>query len=343
MDKVNWSDPMRSLVWLSLALASLPALSQTPDPLAVTTPAPPPRVLTASGRIKLGIPMFGAIGNTVCDASGNLYVNAGRLPFQTQGPFLGVQADGRKHVSYVLPQEASSQGSVVWAVSPGGTFYVLHGDFKEYKLVRFKGDGSVAGISSLAIPAGVYVEHLAIADNETMYVGGYRDTPEPLEKPRNGFAALLDASGKLVRDLSSDAPHVDLKASALHPLDGDAVTGEDGRFYVLGSKDVLVLNQAGEVERDWKLQKPNPGAIAARIDYSKGIISVVLQTGHPKPGQVTEVDTHALLLNAQTGQQGDFVFDPSTTGTVLCFNAQDGYSLMAVDGKMAAKDIVPIR
>jgi hypothetical protein len=79
------------------------------------------------------------------------------------------------------------------------------------------------------------------------------------------------------------------------------------------------------------------------VDYSKGIVSVLHFTGHPKPGEATEVDTRALLLNAQTGElRGDFVFDPTTTGTVTCFNAQDGYSLGAIDDRLEAKDIVPI-
>lgn len=334
---------MRAALWLSMAFASVAALPQelTPPPNAV--PAEPPRVLSSAGRVSFGIPLFGFNGNSVCDASGNEFFNVSSWIDQ-KGPFLEVSADGRRHAVYTLPAEVGPRENLVWTVTPDGAFFVLHQNFKDYRLIRFKDDGSPDGITSLAIPPGAHVQHMSIADNGTMYVRGYRSTKQPTEKARPGFAALIDASGKLLRDLSSDAPEADLKAAGQHPLDGDATAGADGRFYILESERVLVLNQAGEVERILKIKKPNPDAIASRVDYSKGMVSIMLHTGHPKHGEATEVESRALLLNAQTGeQQGDFVFDPATTGAVTCFNAQDGYSLTAMDGNMAAKDIVPIR
>lgn len=76
-----------------------------------------------------------------------------------------------------------------------------------------------------------------------------------------------------------------------------------------------------------------------------GQVSIVFHTiRRDRESQRADVHIRAITLNAQTGErQGDFEFGTDTTGSVLCFNARDGYSLMAVDGQMAAKDIVPIR
>lgn len=335
---------MRAIPIACLILASVAASSQAPEESFAPDLSPEPRVLSSSYRLKLDIPMFGSVGKAACDADGVIVFNIG-MRIGEKGPFLSVQSDG-KHVLYVLPEEAKARGEIVWAIAPEGTFYVLHQSFKldKYKLLWFKADGSLAGSSSLDVPAGISIQNMAILDNGTAYVRGFRATGDPLEKPRSGYGALFDAAGKAMHDLSLDAPQADLKALQQHPLDGDVVAGQDGRFYILGAANVLVLNQSGDVEKELKFKKPVPDAVASRVDYSNGAISILFAIPHPKPGLATEIEERALLLDAQTGQKrGDYIFDPATSGSVLCFNARDGYTLMAREGRMAAFDIVPIR
>jgi hypothetical protein len=187
------------------------------------------------------------------------------------------------------------------------------------------------------------VRHLAVVNNGTMLLEGYRDVREPLDKPRTGFAELRDSSGKLIRDLSADIPPTDVYAAQFHPLDGDLAAGEDGRFYLLREKDLLVVNQAGEIEKDIAFTKPVSDARALEVAYSKGLVSIIF-IHRVSPREPADVKVRAIVLNAQTGaQQGDYAFDPATTGSVLCFNAQKGYSLMAVENRMAHMDIVPVR
>jgi hypothetical protein len=289
--------------------------------------------------------MFGSSGRDVCDSAGDIVFNVGRGVFN-QGPFLRVRSDGKQHVIYSLPPETTGRGNIAWAMTPGGAFYVLHENFKDYRLVRFNFDGSVRGITNLDVPPGVDIWFLAVTDNEAVFARGYQDDQsEPHDKKRAGFTALFDASGRMTHNLSGGSPEFDLAALEKHPLDGDVVAGEDGRFYILEDKKVVVLNQSGETQKELSFQKPVPDGNAVRVDYSKGLISILFHSvRRARPNQPADVEVRAILLNAQTGeQQGNFVFDPATTGSVLCFNVQDGYSLMAVDGKMAAKDVVPMR
>lgn len=330
---------------LGVLLASASVLAQDSGQIQ-TRPKwlPSPRILSATGRVKFGMPLFGATGRSGCDSAGDMFFDVGTRITQ-MGPFLKVSSDGRKHTVYSLPSDLSSFAGLNWAVAPRGVFYALHGNFKEYKLVRFKDDGSVDAITDLALPANVYVTHLAIADDEVMYLQGYRDSPEPLEKARAGFAALLNPSGKMIHDLSAGTPEFDMNAAQHNPTAGDAVAGEDGRFYVLGAKELLILNQNGETAARLEFQRPAPDAYAIRVDYSKGVISIVFHTiRRSSPAQAADVEVRSILLNSQTGeQQGYFAFDPELTGNIVCFDGREGYSMLAVDGKMEAKDMVPIR
>jgi hypothetical protein len=328
---------------LFLAISAiLPSESQiTPPSMPMTETQ---RVLSAASRIRFEIPMFGSSGRVGCDSAGDMVFNVARGVFD-QGPFLRVRSDGRAHLIYSLPREIAGKGNIVWAISPGGTFYVLHEDFKMYKPVRFSEDGSVGTVTNLDVPPGVDIWFLAITDNGAVFVRGYQDELQPRGKKRAGFTAIYDESGRMRHDLSADTPAFDLGALAKHPFDGDVVAGEDGRFYILQEKKVLVVNQAGAIERELSFQKPIAESNAVRIDYSKGVISLILHSiSRTTPNQAADVEVRAVLLNAQTGEQrATYVFSPTTTGTVLCFNLEDGYSLMAIDGKLAAKDIVPIR
>jgi hypothetical protein len=333
-----------SIVLLAAALLATAVVASPQNMPSALQPSDPPRVLSAFSRIKFEIPMFGSSGRDACDSAGDLVFNVGGGVFN-KGPFLRVRSDGRQHVIYSLPSQATGKGNIAWAMTPEGTFYVLHEDFKDYQLVRFNDDGSVMATTNLDVPAGVDIWFLAVTNNGTVFARGYQDRPDPRDQKRVGFTALFDGSGKMIRNLSSTAPEFDLAAVEKHPLNGDAVAGEDGRFYILEDKKVLVLNLSGETQTELNFKKPVADGSAVRVDYSQGLISILFHSVHrTKSDQPADVEVRAILLNAQTGeQQGSYVFDPSTTGSVLCFNAQEGYSLMAMDGKMAAKDVVPIR
>lgn len=303
-----------------------------------------PRMLSSSQRVHFNIPMFGTLGRTLCDASGDMIFDVGSA-LNDKGPFLRIQADGRSHIIYSLPTEFSGWGRIVPAVTPGGTLFVLFEDFQKYKLIRFKSNGTVDGVSDLEIPSAVDVQYLAVADSEISFVRGYFASKDRTNTKRPGFAAFFEPSGRLSHDLSSTAPQFDTSPRQVGPVDGDAIAGEDGKFYVLDEKEVRVLNQAGQTEKSLPFQKPSSDAHAVQVDFSSGRISIVFHTLYrTSDRELNRVGVRAILLNAQTGdKQGDFVFAPNLSNTVLCFNLQNGYTLAAESEGMAAMDVVPIR
>jgi hypothetical protein len=171
----------------------------------------PPRVLTASSKVPFSGPGFGITGNPRCDTSGNIYVNEGH-GLTSDGPFLKIRSDGRQRILYPLPVEAESRGITAWAVSPAGDLFVLHTDFKEYKLFQYRSDGTVSRVTPGDVPPTVIVQNFALANSGVFYVQGYRDSGGSLEKPRSGFAGMYGEDGRLLRDLSRGVAEINMKA-----------------------------------------------------------------------------------------------------------------------------------
>jgi hypothetical protein len=299
--------------------------------------------LKADGHIKTTIPMFGGVGNTRCDESGNLFYNAGSL-ITDHGPYLKISSDGQGYVIFTLPADVNTPGNGVWAITPEGTLYVLRSDSDTNKLVRFAGDGEVKGISSLALPKGVNIRRMAVANNGTVFVEGYLEMRQDDSKLNPGFAATFDDSGKMIDNLSAGASAVDRLATTKQIPEGDLIAGDDGRFYGLEPDEVRIFNQLGEQTSSLKINKPSKDALALRIDESRGWISVIFYTpSTPKPGWAPVLEPTAVLMNAQAEvPQRTFTFDPALTGSVECYNAQHGYTMAAVDSNMLAFDYVAV-
>jgi hypothetical protein len=310
------------------------ATRQTPVPTLVLGPAQ---------KISLGIPSFGAVGRPACDSFGDVFFNVGSS-VTAKGPFLRFAPNGSSHSLYILPTEAKSASGTAWTVSPDGTFVLLYLDSPVYTLLRFKSDGTIAKSTTLQVPADLFVEEIASLDSGVTCVRGYIDTAKKRDVPRTAFAAVYDGMGSKIRDLSAGLQSRDLSTLSEHPAEGDAIAGDDDRFYVLESNDVVVLNRLGELEATFRFRKPDRDSLAGRIDESRGAISVLLDSVIRVADHAPEVRPRAILLNSETGEQiGDYVFAPETTGNVACFRRDKGYTLYAMDGIRAALEIVPLQ
>ena len=338
---------MRSLFYLIALLATASALAQE---LANSSadPAEIPRMLTVAGHVKTDVPMFGGLGNGRCDSSDNYVLDAG-TGMGERGPYIKISSDGRRHVIFQLPQEVSKEpGNDLWAISPDGTLYVLHDDYQKNQFVRFKDDGTVDAINSLSLPPHVEIEKIAVAGNGNTFVTGHKVTQADqtqATKPEPGFAAIFNADGHMLRDLSADEPEYDVPGSMKHLIEGDLIAGDDGRFYTLSDREVRIVTQSGEIAATWKVTKPEKDGMALRIDESKGTVSVAIYAPRKrKPGAMDVLWPTTILYNAQTGDlRGTYTFDSTTTGSIACYSGQNGYTMGGVDNRMKAFDIVPVR
>ena len=153
-------------------------------------------------------------------------------------------------------------------------------------------------------------------------------------------------TGKLLKELSTGVSAVDIKSLAILPIEGDATAGQDGLFYVLKSKTVVVLDQMGEVVRVLKFRRPEAMTSAWRIDVSRGKVSIGFNLLQPKQNskEVIELNPRALLLDAQSGiELGDYVFNSEAGFSILCFDSSAGYTLFGFDDKDLPKVIAPLK
>jgi hypothetical protein len=312
---------------------------------------PPPRTLRATSEIPLNVPNLGFSGEPVCDASGDMFfeIHNAQPGLSETGPFLGIQSNGSTHALFSVPAEltaaSKTPGITLQAVSPGGDYYLLNTDFKRYTLIAYNADGSEKRREDLEVPPDISPHRLAVTDSGVSYVQGYLDTNDPLDKPRKAFAALFSSSGKMVKSVGSGWHDISIVTMAKFPLEGAVTAGDDGRFYILEAGDVLVLNQSGEVQQKLIFHKPDPSAIALRIDVSSGVVAIELGRITREPKKAPTVSLRFLVLDSQTGEQrGDYVFDPEQYfNAILCFTRSDGYTVYAIKGGQAAKQTLPLR
>jgi hypothetical protein len=304
-----------------------------------STHLPEFRTLYPAGRSNLHMPTFNYIGNARCDSSGNLFFDVSSI-IQPSGPFLKVSSDGHHHTYLQLPPEAAKTGNIKWAVTPDGTLYVLHQDATKYTLLQPKVDGGLSDSMAIEVPESVDLQSFAVANSGYIFVSGANHI-DSVHKKRPGYAAILNPSGKMIRDMSSDAAELGPLAE-FQPINGDVIAGEDGRFYLLTAGKIRVITQSGETQNVFPLKMPD-GFSPMRIDYSNGRISILLYevapaaAGHP-------LTFRAVLLNTQNGEvERSYRFADSVSGSVVCYNSREGYSLLTVDREGLAREIVPVR
>jgi len=302
----------------------------------------PPRRLAAARRIVSRVPVFGSVGRSFCDKSGNMYMNAGTV-LGDHGPYLKISSDGQNHVTFRVPNDVAKEpGNDFMSVTPDGTFYVLHSLYSENSLVKYHGDGSVDSISKLDLPPHVYLRSFAVNNNGILYVAGYKvpspDKKEPDKVP--GYAALFDNSGKLIRDLTTDSPEYNLKAEHERPVGGDLVAGDNGKFYLLSETEATIINSSGIIENSWKLPTPPNHGLALRIDEAAGKVSVITYETLKVQGYLWPTAFH---FDAQTGELlHTYTFDPELSGYIECYNSEDGYMMGNAENGMMAWDIIPV-
>lgn len=302
------------------------------------------RELTSSDHFVSTVPMFGASGKIRCDNSGRIFLYAGSL-FSEDGSYLALFDHGQRHTVFTLPSTQEAPDNTVWAISPAGKLFVLRGDFHNYKLLQFNDDGSVDRTTELSLPSRINISKMAVSEGGIFYLEGYYITHGNPTLPERGFAALLNSSGQIIRDLSSSAPAVNLQEAMTHLPEGDVMAAENGKFYILSSDRVTALSPSGEMSSVIKFAKPYAESRASTLQYSQGILSVIFHTVEPHvASRATAIKSTAMQINALNGDVINYYnFLPPLTGTVLCFSANDGYTLLSVDHRMIALDEVPIR
>ncbi len=284
-----------------------------------------PRVLLPSATRLLGVPPFSYWSPSACDKDGNMYFHVGGL---RDANILRLSSDGTEGKSFRLSDQLPGAAKAIFgnfSVTPGGTIYVFAEIEGERKLLRFDGEGAMMEPISLHLPRSVVDASIVASDTGTVLFFGYYDETAPASLKGKSYQVVLEPSGMVRKEVHVTLPGVDMAkwVSAEMPAPGAAL-GEDGNFYLAGSRGVLVISQDGELVRRIPFDNPDPESLATNIQLSGGLAVIDLS-------RIDNLVRRSYLVLETTGGEVVGFYKPSEqlggSGTV-CFSRKQGLTFI---------------
>jgi hypothetical protein len=286
-----------------------------------------PREIDVSGSRPVQAPLFSYFGESQCDRNGNMYFHGGASDFR-YGQIFRLSSDGASgNLFRITGKFADASFDSFW-VTPDGEVFILSSKAQQYYVFPFDRDGTVKAPLILQVREDVQITDLAMFDNGFFFVWGYHDQRSSKYLRGKPYAAVLTASGELVRELSIPMPAVDLKN--LGGLSDGAVASYAGNLYFLGPDQIAVLSVTGETIRRLKFHKPDPGVVAAKLYLSAGMAVIALN----KTSTEGEVLRSFIALDQNSGGLLGYYKPSAQLGSWdVCFSRADGLTFLQVDGK----------
>lgn len=272
------------------------------------------QTLQAGSSRSVQVPPFGYEGEPKCDSSGDVFFQP-RAPLP--GTVLRISKDGSQSTLYLLPQDYSG-GLMDVDVDPAGGVHDLVMTKSGNFVIDFDRDGQVRRTTRLGVPDYLSADHFAVFNDGAIIYGGHPNRLATEQEKGKAYAALLDGSGKLVKEFPGDRVQ---PGSASKLADGAITIGADGNAYILSSEKVTVISETGEVLRHIPFKKPSSDDSATRLDISTGLLSIELS-------QVvnSRVTTEYLVIRTNGETVGVFKPSPELGDSAVCFSADDGYT-----------------
>ncbi|MGB2672712.1 MAG: hypothetical protein WCD34_13390 [Candidatus Acidiferrum sp.] len=315
------------LFYLGLCLGCLGvgfAFSQTPHP---DLPKPPVKTLSAYSSSLTDVPMFSSFLPIQCDANGNVYFHIDNGNYSA-GTIMRLEQGSWKPHLFKLPTNlANDMAFFEFNVTPlGKTRSLEEKRDGQYHVISFDSDTDDIDDARLQIPDHLTLTDFIASEEGTLLVGGYYDGKAPKDMQGKPFLALLQRSGRILRDFTIEGPGpVDLSNVRMKNHDGAGTVGPDGNFYFVSGHAVLVLSAYGDLVRRITIVKPDDDLFASSLNIAGDLISIQLNKSD-KEGMIHE---QFLVLSASSGEPYTiYVPSDATGGTPVCFSSRSGYTFM---------------
>ncbi len=277
-----------------------------------------------------------------CDSHGDIFI---RRPPLTQGtpkseshsesqPFIAkISSDGRRVAAFDLSAAATdgNPGLLLktYAVNSDGTLIVLAtSKGKNPTLVKFDTDGHYSG--SITLDVNFEPQQMAAFSDGTFLAAGVvlsKPSPKAEFAP---YLAIFDRSGRLANAI--DAPATDPTQSLVPSRPGtlslDMATSDGSNVYLVrqgSSPIVVVISQAGVIDRTLKLSYPYPEAHITGMWVADFNLLVQYTRPNATPNGRSAFDL--VLYNSQTGEQITSYAksaDPDLAGSLACTDFKGG-------------------
>jgi hypothetical protein len=325
----------RIMLLLSFAAAGVPG-NVGPDSSPLQ-----PRILVSSSQHPVQVPVFVSFENH-CDGDGNLYFHLDKGDY-SRTEILFLSADGQYGRTFKLSDKFSDSakfGFANFSVTPSGDPYLLAWGGQFY-LFGFDSNGSMRNPVTLQVPEHVDNDKLLVFESGVSLFYGFYNDAAPNKLKGSSYVALFDSSGRLRKELNgsvSDRLPDAGQPGDLH--DGAVAVGDDGNAYVLTSRAITTISEAGELVRRVVFKKPDPRTLALNIYVSGG--SVVIGLGKVEDGRLTRKDF--LLVEPSTGKPfGLYEPAPEIGFDDVCFSRQEGFTFLRTEKAQRTLVRVPLR
>lgn len=298
-------------------------------------PKPPVKILSAYSSDVTDVPTFGAFGPTQCDTNGNLYFHIDTGNDNNAGTLMRIDRSSWKPHLFKLPTElAKDMAFFEFNVTPLGKTRSLEEKMDgHYHVITFDSDTDDIADTQLQIPDHLWLTDFVASEAGTILVGGFYDEHAPKDMQGKTFLALLQPSGRILKDFSVEGPGpVDLGTVHTKFHDGAGTVGPDGNFYFVSGHVVLVLSAYGDFVKRIPIPKPDDDARAGVIAIAGDLISIEFK----KSDKEGMIHVQFLVLSASTGNAYSLYVPSEDLGNnCVCFSTRAGYTFLRVEnGKL---------
>ncbi len=215
--------------------------------------------------------------------------------------------------------------------APDGTLYAVLSTRHNY-LVEFDEHGEMKRQTEISVyERASEIDNFAALSSDRFLIAG-----RLFEKgqPGQGFTAIIDADGKLVRDVKLQNGIDPTEQNAGDVVLGPAITGDDGNAYVLRTSAegarVYVISASGEVLRTLVVPTPVPKGIAGQFGVAKGHLAIEFHRD--------DLPTWFKVVDTQTGDE-IASYESDVWGLFVCYSL-DGFDFFVNDPTTKKFDLV---
>jgi len=266
---------------------------------------------------KLPTPEFahGMVLPVKCDADGNIFFRGSGGHVPSEGALQRMSADG-KSITTIKTETGDFSKSTLsnFDVSPDGTLFAVMSTRHNY-LVEFDDIGQMKRHPEIsAFGGGIDIRNFAaLSANAFLIAGGVIEKG----RPGRGYTAIIDADGKLVREVRVKNEVDPQEQNAANLVLGPAMVGDDGNAYVLRAATegarVLVISASGEVLRTLVVSSPVPKGKAFQMGAAKGRLAVEFYRD--------DLPTWFKVVSTQTGEE-IASYESELHGMFLCYSLE---------------------
>jgi hypothetical protein len=267
-----------------------------------------------------------------CDADGNIFFRGmgGRVPIE--GALQRMSADGKSVLTiHTKTGDFTKTNPSDFNTAPDGTLYAVLSTRHNY-LVEFDEHGETKRQTEIsAYERASEIDNFAAFSSDRFLIAG-----RLFEKgqPAQQFTAIIDADGKLVREVKLQNEVDPEEKNAGEVVLGPAVAGDDGNAYVLriypeGAR-VHVISANGEVLRTLVVPTPVPKGIAGQFGVAKGHLAIEFHRD--------DLPTWFKVVDTQTGDE-IASYESDVGGMFVCYSP-DGFDFFVNDPTTKKFDLV---